>query len=218
MGEVHANGGGFVEDGEGAGGVEFRAEAEGVVGEVAGAEHPLVAGEAADALADLVGEGLEGEAAVGGGEGAAEGGAGEAGGEEFGDGLFKAAGADMFDGAEGDEGRGGGGGADGEAMEGGEKDEGADAVVEIRGVLAEGFEAGGFGEEVGERAAGGPLFKGGVGTGLDAVDEGHRAVSSSMRERISSRSAPWRPRASWAWRRPYLLPISKRRPGRTVAR
>ena len=50
-------------------------ETEWIVEHVSAAEHPLIAGESADALADLVGQGLKGEAAIGVGQGAAESGA-----------------------------------------------------------------------------------------------------------------------------------------------
>ena len=61
---------------------------------MAGAEHPLVAADGAHAAADLVGERLEAQAAVGGGQGAGDGGARPVGGlrgEEDVDGLFEAA-------------------------------------------------------------------------------------------------------------------------------
>ena len=73
--EVHADRGPFDEDGEGVfrsgaasqGGADFQ----GVVGGVAHAEHPLVAADRADAAADLVGQGLEADGLVGGGQGVA---------------------------------------------------------------------------------------------------------------------------------------------------
>ena len=76
MRQVHADRGAFAQDRiEPAGGVadeEFLAQAQRLVGRVAHAEHPLVAADAADAAADLVGQGLEGELLVGGGEGAGD--------------------------------------------------------------------------------------------------------------------------------------------------
>ena len=73
---------------------KFGAEAQRVVGGMSGAEHPLVAAHAAHAAAHLVGQRLEGERAVAGGQRAGDGGAGSAlglRGQEDIDGLFEAA-------------------------------------------------------------------------------------------------------------------------------
>ncbi len=78
MGEVHAHGGCLVEDRKErfallAGALEQRRpHPEGLVGRVADAKHPLVAAHRAHAAADLVGQGLEAQAAVGFGEGAGQ--------------------------------------------------------------------------------------------------------------------------------------------------
>jgi len=146
----------------------------------------LVAADAADAAADLVGEGLEGEALIDGGEGAGNtvaGGLGALGFEEDVDGFLEAAAEEVFVAFEGD----GGGIFAGfcvreaerevEAVDGVEEKEGADAVVEISAGAAEGVEGVGFGEELGEGEfpAGGVeglVADGGVGRS-DEIEEGH---------------------------------------------
>jgi hypothetical protein len=114
VGQVHADGGAFAEDGEEVVVLfqEFGTNAEGVIGGVAHAEHPLVAADGADGAADLVGEGLEGELVVGGGEGGGD----AIGGavlfldvEEGVDGFFEVASEEAFVTSEGD-GAGGFGG------------------------------------------------------------------------------------------------------------
>ena len=85
---------------------------------------------------------MESEAMIGGGEGAAEGIAravARLGGEEGIDGFLEAAVKELFVAVEGDVAAGGEFGAGGqvEAVEGGEEEEGADAIVEVVLVAAE---------------------------------------------------------------------------------
>jgi hypothetical protein len=102
MAEVHADGVRSRRMGIDAGGIarsQFGPDAEGLIERDAHAEHPLVAADGADAAADLVGEGLEGEAMVGGGEGAGDAVAGSVVGlvgEEAGDGLVEPAVEEVF--------------------------------------------------------------------------------------------------------------------------
>mgnify|MGYP007053436359 CR=1 FL=1 len=98
VGEVHADGGELAQEriggGGGFAGEQFGADAEGLVERVTEPEHPGVAAGGADGAADLVGEGLEGERVMRGGEGAGEGFAGAVGGlggGEDGDGFLEAA-------------------------------------------------------------------------------------------------------------------------------
>ena len=101
--EVHADRGGFMQDGSGRAGrcgQEFAAETQRVVGWMAGAEHPLIAADGADAATDLVGERLEREAAIRGGESAGEAVADAVrglSGKEDADGFFIAAVEEPFD-------------------------------------------------------------------------------------------------------------------------
>jgi len=85
---------------------EFGPKAQGLVGGVAHAEHPLVAADRADAAADLVGEGLEGQAVIGRRQGAGDGVAGASGllhGQEMVDGFFKPPAEEVFVAGERDE-------------------------------------------------------------------------------------------------------------------
>ncbi len=76
VGQVHAHGRGFAQDGvsavDGGAPAEFGADAQRLVGGMAHAEHPLVAAHRAHAAAHLVGERLEAEPMIGGGQGAAQ--------------------------------------------------------------------------------------------------------------------------------------------------
>src|SRR5260370_1892990 len=114
MSQVHADGCSLTQDGEDRCVVEkLGTESQRVIGGMSGAEHPLVATYAAHAAAHLVGQRLEGERAVTGGECAGYGGAGAAlglRGQEGIDGLFEAALQQVGVSGEGDRrGRGGGG-------------------------------------------------------------------------------------------------------------
>src|ERR1700675_697635 len=74
--EVHADGCGFVEDwkwGSLRSLKKFRAHAKGVIGGMPRAEHPLIAPHGADTSSHLVGQRLETEPTVSGGEGARKG-------------------------------------------------------------------------------------------------------------------------------------------------
>lgn len=163
VGEVHAQRGALAEDGEetrGGTGAEFGSYAERVIGGVADAKHPLVTAHGADAAADLVGERLEGEAVVGGGEGGGEAVAGSLlalGGEERIDGFLETTGEQLFVAAEGNETWGSGldwavsseFGGEMEAVDGIEEEKGADAVVEVGGLTAEVVEDLAGGEQMG---------------------------------------------------------------------
>ena len=95
--EVHADGRGFVEDGEqpfGGALQQLAAHAQRVIHRMAGAEHPLVAAHGTHAAAHLIGQGLEAQAVVGFGERAGDGVGGAVGrlqGQEAVDGFFEAA-------------------------------------------------------------------------------------------------------------------------------
>ena len=78
---------------------EFGPQAQGLVGGVAHAEHPLVAADRADTAAHLVGQRLEGQAMIGGRQGAGDGVAGASGllhGQEMVNGLFKPSAEQVF--------------------------------------------------------------------------------------------------------------------------
>jgi len=184
VGEVHADGGPFAEDGEEVVvlGEEFGADTEGVVGGVSHAEHPLVAANGADGFADLVGEGLEGELVVGGGEGGRDA-IGRAvlflnvekGVERF----FKLACEKVFVSLKWDRAGGLGGKFFGEvkAVDCLQKKEGADPVVEIVGLATEGIELLALGEKGGgiEGCAGfgeGAVASGGVFCGDQGNEHG----------------------------------------------
>lgn len=165
--EVHADGGLFAEDGVDAGGVaacEFGADAEGLIEGMAHSEHPLVASDGADAATDLVGKGLEGEAMVGGGEGAGEAVAGAVlglVGEKTGDGLIEAAVEEVFIAREGNEAARVEFGSEREVkpVQRIEEEQGANAFVKVRGVLAKRIEGGTFVEQVGQGGRAAELFE-----------------------------------------------------------
>ena len=71
MREIHADGRALQQDGIAVTVVreEFAADAQRVLGRVTHAKHPLVAAHGADGFPHLVGEGLESELVIGGGEG-----------------------------------------------------------------------------------------------------------------------------------------------------
>jgi hypothetical protein len=122
----------------------------------------LIAPDGADTAADLVGEGLEGEAVIGGSEGGTEGIAGTLGGlgaEEGVDGFFETAVQELLIAVERDMAAGFQvrAGRKVEAVEGGEEKEGADPVVEVIAVPAEVVEDSSFPKELGD---GEPITKG----------------------------------------------------------
>ena len=159
MRQVHAHGSAFAQDGEGAvssGGEQFRAEAQGLVLGVAHAEHPLISPHRPDTAAHLVGQSLESEAVIGGGEGTAQGIAGallRLSSQEGIDGFLKTAVEELLVALEGDVAAGfqfrPGGQV--EAVDGSEEKEGADAVVEVVAITPEGIENGSLLQEPGKR-------------------------------------------------------------------
>ena len=181
VGEVHADGGAFAEDGEEVVVLleEFGANTQRVIGGVPHAEHPLVTADGADGFADLVGEGLEGELMVGGGEGGGD----AIGGavlildvEEGVDGFLELAGEEVLVSVE----RDGAGGVGGEffgevkAVNRLQEKDGANAVIEVVGLAAEGIEFRTLGEERGRLERGTSLGKGAVADrGILRCDQGN---------------------------------------------
>ena len=222
MGEVHAHGREFAEQRVGGGGVfageKLGAYAERLVERVTEAEHPGVAAGGADGAADLVGEGLERERVVGGGEGAGEGFAGTVGGlggGENGDGFLKTAFEQMAKALVGHAAKARKIGARGQvvAVDRGQEKEHADALVEVGFTAPVGVELGAIGEELGDGAAGAPRVDGGVARrgigGRDKIGDAQAHGVSARTERSStswvrtrSRSRPESERASWALSRP----------------
>src|SRR5260370_22937822 len=224
MSQVHADGCSLTQDGEDRCVVEkLGREWQRVIGGMSGAEHPLVATHAAHAAAHLVGQGLEGEQAVTGGECAGNGGAGAAlglrGQEEI-DGLFEAALEQV--GISGERNRRGrcGGGAQRnvEAVDGVQEKERAHAFVEVVAGAAEAIECLALGEQLFERCVAAHGIERVVASlaarsnhlckrahwrfPAAAARDSRSARSSSIWESTWARSCPLRASANWATRIP----------------
>ena len=103
---------------------------------MAGAEHPVIAADRADRATHLVGQGLEAQAAIGGGQGGREGSVGPAvflDAQEGVDCFFEAASEQVFAAGEGDQPAGVGAGTVGqvEAVDGVEEEQRADLLVQV---------------------------------------------------------------------------------------
>ena len=197
MAEVHAHRGAFAQDGIDAGGVapgQLRSDTEGLIEGMTHSEHPLVAADGADAAADLVGQGLEGEAMVGGGEGARDAVAGTVVrlvGEEAGDGLVEPTVEEVLVTSERDEAARVEFGAARQVkpVQGVEEEERPNTFVEIGGVVPEGFEGMALGEQVGEGSLMAEMLEGlvadgGIGAGDDRNEgRGHGALGWASRLR-----------------------------------
>ena len=152
--KVHADGRGLSQDGEDRiAQKELGTQAQGIVVRVPGSKHPLVAAHTSDAAADLIGEGLEAERAVAGGQRTGDGGAGAMlsfGGEKDLNGFLKAAFEQVFKTGKWDErGRGRCRKAwNMKAMDGVKKEERPDALVEVVAASAEIVEFAAFGKEL----------------------------------------------------------------------
>ena len=183
--EVHAHRGAFAEDGIETSRVapeQLGSDAEWLIEGMSHPEHPLIAADGADAASDLVGQGLEGEAMVGGREGARDAVAGSVVGlvsEEGGDGFVEPTAEEMVVAGERDETAGVQFRAAWQvkAVEGVQEEEGADTFVEIGGVMPESLEGIALGEQLGERSLAAKMFEGliadrGVGAGYDRYEGG----------------------------------------------
>src|SRR5260370_13989162 len=228
MSQVHADGCSLTQDGEDRCVVEkLGTESQRVIGGMSGAEHPLVATYAAHATAHLVGQRLEGERAIAGGEGAGYGGAGTAlglrGQEEI-DGLFEAALEQVGISGEGNRrGRcGGGTQRNVEAVNGVQEKERAHAFVQVVAGAAEAIKRLALGDQLFERGGGArgieraiaplAICRNHLGEQAHwrfpptAARDSRSARRSSIWESTCARSCPLRASANWATTRPQHAP------------
>ena len=227
VGQVHAHGRGLAQDGvERLGGAalqQLATDAQRIVGGMAGAEHPLIAAHGAHAAAHLVGQRLEPQRAIAGGQGAGDGGARSGGGlrrEKDVDGLLESPLQQMGVAGERDGGadRSGGMARHMKAMDGIEEEQGAYPLVEVIARAAEAVERRALGQQFIERGAAADGIERavafvGIGGGDNPGQPAHRplscaadisrvASSSSTCASTSARSRPASASASWALSRP----------------
>ncbi len=207
----------------GASGEQFGPHTQGVVGGMSGAEHPLVAAHAAHAAAHLVGESLEGERLISGGQRAGDGGIAAAlglRGEKEIDRLFEAPLEQI-----GISGKGNGCGRSGggtqrnvKSMDGVEKEERPHAFVQVVAGAAEAVQRLALGEQLIERQVAADGIQRTVALLAARRDHGDEpahwrvppavarnsrsARSSRIWESTCARSCPLRARANWATSRP----------------